>query len=70
MKRYGLFFVGFCALALAGQSQCPCEDKDRDGYCVEDGDCDDTNASIHPGAPEVCDGIDNNCDGIACVTQG
>jgi len=26
-------------------------------------DCDDTNAAVHPGAAEICDGIDNNCDG-------
>lgn len=26
-------------------------------------DCNDSDASIFPGAPELCDGIDNNCDG-------
>ena len=26
-------------------------------------DCDDTVNSIYPGATEVCDGVDNNCDG-------
>lgn len=27
------------------------------------GDCDDTDNTVYPGATEVCDGLDNNCDG-------
>ncbi len=38
-------------------------DKDGDGAQVGE-DCDDFNASIHPGAHEYCDGLDNNCDGM------
>jgi large repetitive protein len=36
-------------------------DDDGDGYLSAD-DCDDDDAAVHPGATEVCDGIDNNCD--------
>ncbi len=43
-----------------------CTDDDGDGYCAETNDCDDSNAAINPGADDsLCDGIDNNCDGIA-----
>jgi hypothetical protein len=34
-----------------------------DGYVSLDGDCDDTDAALHPNATETCDGKDNNCDG-------
>jgi|GEM_PF-1170198 len=35
-----------------------------EGYVPNPGDCDDGDASVHPGAPDPCDGKDNNCDGI------
>ena len=54
------------------------EDRDGDGYGVgvalqlacyappgfaaADGDCDDGDVAVSPAAPEICDGIDNNCD--------
>ena len=38
-------------------------DADGDGYSEESGDCDDYDGSINIGAIEICDGVDNNCDG-------
>lgn len=34
------------------------------GYVTTSSDCDDQQASVYPQAPEVCDGLDNNCDGV------
>ncbi|MCO4771562.1 MAG: right-handed parallel beta-helix repeat-containing protein [Deltaproteobacteria bacterium] len=47
----------------------PC-DNDSDGVDGTDGgsctgpDCDDADPSSYPGAPELCDGLDNDCDAV------
>ena len=38
-------------------------DLDKDGHYA-DTDCDETDPLIHPGAQEVCDTIDQNCNGL------
>lgn len=53
-------------IAAAGL-YCSCVDADDDGHfdisCGGD-DCDDATAATHPGASEVCDGEDNDCDQV------
>ena len=39
-------------------------DNDGDSYDTQcDNDCNDSNSGIHPGAEELCDFVDNDCDG-------
>ncbi len=60
----GMLFIGQA-------SWTDCNDLDGDGYgdpasptCrYSELDCDDTNPDIFPGAPELCDGVDNQCPG-------
>ncbi len=54
-------------VALCGEPLGPCggdPDNDDDGFTVADGDCDDNDPTVYPGADELCDGIDNDCNGI------
>jgi len=55
----------FFAHVYAGLSS-SAGDEDCDGYAPTSAgglDCDDTNAEINPDASDICDDIDNNCDG-------
>ena len=49
-----------CTAIGAGEGS---SDADADGFTVAAGDCNDANAAVYPGAPEVADGLDNDCDG-------
>jgi Putative metal-binding motif len=56
---------------LKGAASCSVRGQDQDGdghfasTCVTSpgDDCDDSDATIYAGAPELCDGLDNDCDG-------
>lgn len=37
-------------------------DNDGDGYSEQEGDCDDSSPTKNPQAPEVCNGVDDDCD--------
>ncbi|MBW2258478.1 MAG: putative metal-binding motif-containing protein, partial [Deltaproteobacteria bacterium] len=47
-------------------------DADADGFCLLDNagdtiDCQDDHPDVYPGAPELCDGLDNACTGDPAV---
>jgi hypothetical protein len=66
-----------CA-CVATASSCTLQpkDADKDGYgdalCpgTTGNDCDDTQPTVHPTAKEVCDGMDNDCNGKGDIEDG
>ena len=42
---------------------CSTQDQDKDGFGILDGDCDELNPNINPLRQEICDSVDNDCDG-------
>ncbi len=66
--------TGFRVVAAAA-----CQDADGDGFpaawhpaCASPAlpDCDDSNGAVYPQAPEICDGLDNDCDLVIPSTEG
>ncbi len=54
------------AVACAGDLESPSGppgDADGDGIRADE-DCNDDDATVFPGAPEICDGVDNDCDDL------
>lgn len=51
---------------LTDQSACLCPGN-ADGYAPDDGDCDDTRPEVTPESFEVCNGLDDDCDGTTDI---
>ena len=53
---------GFGAKALGARLACLGEPA-PEGFAAEDGDCDENDEKVHPGATEVCNKKDDDCNG-------
>ena len=61
--RDGMFDCDDGECAASPDCQVAAVDADADGFTPENGDCDDNDASVNPGAVEVaCTGIDEDCN--------
>ena len=60
-----VILFGLSLTACGGKDPGPrtAVDADGDGY-KDDLDCDDGDAAVSPAAAELCDGVDNDCDGV------
>ena len=57
-----LALLALAAFTSACEEKSEPEDGDRDGYTLEEGDCNDGNVDVHPGAMELCNNSDDDCD--------
>ncbi|MGE0640392.1 MAG: putative metal-binding motif-containing protein [Thermoanaerobaculia bacterium] len=55
--------LGVRDLDFDGHTDDGCCNTDFGGNLICGTDCDDAAAGVHPGSQEVCNGIDDNCDG-------
>ncbi|MCD6522430.1 MAG: PKD domain-containing protein [Candidatus Diapherotrites archaeon] len=63
-NRYRNYFcvnAGNCSSSCTHVTE---SDNDDDGYSPSCGDCNDSDANVHPGVTDTCDGIDNDCDNL------
>jgi len=61
-----LFLLAACLVNedLYAARRLALSDRDGDGQSPDQGDCDDNDPLRYTGAPESCDGEDDNCNGV------
>jgi hypothetical protein len=69
-----------CEEGAGGTTKCVIQGRDADGdlhldaacapSSVTADDCDDSNKTVYPGAQEICDGLDNDCNGKDELDEG
>ena len=59
-----VWYIDYMVMAMAPVSTQVSACEQPEGYASNADDCVDIDASIHPDVAEICDGVDNDCDGI------